>query len=523
MDTPSGSVGLGGHGRMDGGGKRCIVTMIAQILAVLGGVALAVTTLQPKLSAAALKGAELYRAAIEWHNLSNGVYQAFLGDQKVMQDNMDVMNRAVGGLKVKADGKRRGVVIPAGGMNQLTNAYVNVHVLRYHLKCQLPVTIAYWGVKKKEVPEEMREIFGTDIPDVQFLDLSKLPYPAHHRWLSPPDPNVLFNGFKVKVFALYAAPYDEVLLMDSDSMALQDPTGLFEDDGYKKYGNMFWPDRWCVPVKLHKLLGMHRPASEAIPQTDSGQFLFHRSRHPEVLDWLLFLNTHNEFTYRYAHGDKDTYEAAFFLASKGEVFYQVEQPLSVALSPGLLYPVPRGFVQHHPNNSLAFIHRTSLAKYSAHENKGRMFSHILLQPSCSWSRKFWHFFAPMVSVSLREVRVDRCSMSFYDTRKSLEKCHMKTVTKSPYVIEIQNSSYVKDCQRAADAAHDHLMGRLSSLHQHEISSNTESHGLWVKNALVAGVIVFLCGLRVAGVRLFGNYMRCMKAAPLFQKARALLE
>ena len=37
------------------------------------------------------------------------------------------------------------------------------------------------------------------------------------------------------------------------------------------------------------------------PQTDSGQLLFDRERHHDVLEWLLFLNTHEEFTYRYAY------------------------------------------------------------------------------------------------------------------------------------------------------------------------------------------------------------------------------
>lgn len=45
--------------------------------------------------------------------------------------------------------------------------------------------------------------------------------------------------------------------------------------------------------------------------------------HPDVLDWLLFLNTHDEFTYHYAYGDKDTFRAAFALAGKAEGYYLV--------------------------------------------------------------------------------------------------------------------------------------------------------------------------------------------------------
>ena len=42
-----------------------------------------------------------------------------------------------------------------------------------------------------------------------------------------------------------------------------------------------------------------------------------------MLEWLLFLNSHDEFTYQYAYGDKDTFRAAFQLAGKEAQYYQV--------------------------------------------------------------------------------------------------------------------------------------------------------------------------------------------------------
>lgn len=44
--------------------------------------------------------------------------------------------------------------------------------------------------------------------------------------------------------------------------------------------------------------------------------------HKDVLEWVLFLNTHDEFTYYYAYGDKDTFQAAFLLAGKSDTYYQ---------------------------------------------------------------------------------------------------------------------------------------------------------------------------------------------------------
>ena len=48
-----------------------------------------------------------------------------------------------------------------------------------------------------------------------------------------------------------------------------------------------------------------------------------RARHADVMEWVLWLNTHDSFTYRYTHGDKDTFGAAFYVTDKPEQYYQV--------------------------------------------------------------------------------------------------------------------------------------------------------------------------------------------------------
>ena len=52
--------------------------------------------------------------------------------------------------------------------------------------------------------------------------------------------------FKIKAFAIYAAPFQNVLALDSDSMPAVDPAQLFKHPSYKEHGNMFWPDCWCL-------------------------------------------------------------------------------------------------------------------------------------------------------------------------------------------------------------------------------------------------------------------------------------
>jgi len=79
-----------------------------------------------------------YRAALGWSKLAAGVDTAFLGDQKVMEVWLSEHKPARGGgITVK-----RGIVVPAGGANQMANAFANLYVLRHHLKCKLPITIS---------------------------------------------------------------------------------------------------------------------------------------------------------------------------------------------------------------------------------------------------------------------------------------------------------------------------------------------------------------------------------------------
>lgn len=410
---------------------------------------------------------QLYRSALGLKALAGRVDRAFLGDQRVMQD---WLLKRVSSSKPSSPGGDRGIVIPAGGVNQLANAFANLYVLRHTLHCRLPVTIAYWGaLAREDVDPATVAFFKRHIPDVTFLDLSKVEYPGHQRWLFPPIPDGSFVGFKVKVFALYSAPYKEVLVIDSDSMPLLNPEPMFEHPEFKGKGNMFWPDRWCTPVKLFAKLGLDDGGGDRL-QADSGQFLFDRSRHAAVLEWLLFLNTHNEFTYRYAHGDKDTYRAAFELAGAGEDYLQVPQPLSVALAPGVLWGAKaRGFVQHHPNGSVAFVHRTSEAKYRAHSSVGRGFSRLLLQPTCQWSQRHWHFFSPALGAARSKVwRAAKCHFTLWDPAAAKEHCGSNSdagagADARPPLLEVPRTSFVGEAQTAADDAliifHEHVKER----------------------------------------------------------------
>jgi hypothetical protein len=433
-----------------------------------------------------------WRAVAQWSSLPAGVDRGFGFDVQVLRHHLE---RNPPRAAVAAGAPARGIVVPAGGPALIANAFANLYVLRHHLGCTLPVTITYWG-SHEPLASATVELFRAHLPDVTFLDLESMPYPPQHRPLVNPGLSIrpAFNGFKIKAFALYAAPYSEVLLLDSDAMPLVDPNALFESPEYRRAGNLFWPDRWCRRVPLFSLLG-DDDGGGARPQADSGQLFFDRTRLADVMEWILFLNSRDEVTYRYAHGDKDTFRAAFYLAGRGDDYAQVEQPVSLALERGgFLGHTSRGFVHHHPNGSFAFVHRTSDAKYAANDAADRSFSHLLLQPSCKWSERQWHFFSPMVSNARRKSGADKGSgVAAECQRVSLRpgppegRCLPAGGAAEPLMLNVPLDSYVALAQAAADTAH-------ALYHKH-----AATHPKPRRNRRLPSVLTLVIGATVAAV------------------------
>lgn len=71
----------------------------------------------------------------------------------------------------------------------------------------------YWGASDEDrIDDSAQAFFRQHLPGVEFVDASALPYPPHHRALEPGrrPRGGGFRGWKVKVFAIYAAPFQEV-------------------------------------------------------------------------------------------------------------------------------------------------------------------------------------------------------------------------------------------------------------------------------------------------------------------------
>lgn len=406
----------------------------------------------------------------------------FQGDvaamRHIIKERLAEQRAGQGSPQLQDQQPTRGIVLAAGGGTYAANAFVNLWVLRRHLNCTLPAVIMHWGASRLDAINNSTQAFLTrHIPDLQLIDASRLPYPGHHRWLFPPGREEMFNGWKVKMFALYATPFDEVLLLDGDSAPLQDPAPLFGHPAFRRHGVMAWPDNLCERVMLYrKVEGLEDPwrgARYGPWQGETGQLLFNRRMHPDVLEWLLFLNTRDEFTYYYSYGDKDTLAPALQLAGKAEHFYQVPQPMSLPL-----YTPKRqfwgkqamrvlGFLQHAPDLSLAFLHRAGPhgRKYDPGEDAAKPLSHVMVQPSCQWNSKRAPF-GPTVAVPRHTVHpAKRCGFDLGNVSAALASCGVPETPGNglqkgllgdagghPPVFEVGEHTALAELQRQSDAA-----------------------------------------------------------------------
>jgi hypothetical protein len=81
--------------------------------------------------------------------------------------------------QVRSSPHQRGILISAGGRKLTTHLLVTLRVLRHHLRCRLPVEVAWQG--PREMDEATLAALDRDYGPVLGLDVSSTPYPEHQR------------------------------------------------------------------------------------------------------------------------------------------------------------------------------------------------------------------------------------------------------------------------------------------------------------------------------------------------------
>jgi hypothetical protein len=249
----------------------------------------------------------------------------------------------------------RGIVICTGGRRLFTNAWVNVNILRY-LGCELP--IEFWHLGPQEMDSNMKAMvkpLGVTCIDAQKLREKK--YPAR-----------ILNGYEVKAYALKYSSFKEVLLLDSDNVAVKEPSYLFKSPEFQKSGCIFWPDysrletfrlAWnCTGVEYRDE-----------PEFESGQIYVDRERMWKPLSLSMWYNEHSDFIYKHVHGDKETFHLAF---RKLEIDY--------AMPPYGIHALDGVMCQHDFQGNRLFQHR-NMQKWS-YEGKNARIRDFQLEERC---------------------------------------------------------------------------------------------------------------------------------------------
>jgi hypothetical protein len=174
-----------------------------------------------------------------------------------------------------------------------TNAYVLIHVLRRHLKCQLPIEVWHFGMA--ELSPRMQSL-------LQELDVTTVDAAALVKAKEAP----IGDGWQLKSFALLWSRFSEILLLDADQIPAIDPAAAFAWKEYEESGAVFWPDIIEIGESnpIWTLLG--RPP-QRIRSLESGQVLVDKRRHWKALCAAYLLNARAETVYQLIYGDKDTF------------------------------------------------------------------------------------------------------------------------------------------------------------------------------------------------------------------------
>ncbi|DBB17802.1 TPA: hypothetical protein ACH3X3_002830 [Trebouxia sp. C0006] len=202
----------------------------------------------------------------------------------------------------------RGIVILAGGLTYMVPAWVNIHMLR-RTGCTLPVEMFFPG---KELPTAELEAALSEVgvvcrplPDLQLQD-----FPPSNATDTETD----LSGFTMKVAALVLSRFQEVIFLDSDNIAIEDPEILFSSAGYKQTGALLWPDYWHSSAAPDLQLILDVP-SMADNTFESGQMVFDKKRVWEGLLLAAFFNMQSNLYYELfsnfmGKGDKESFAHA---------------------------------------------------------------------------------------------------------------------------------------------------------------------------------------------------------------------
>ena len=205
----------------------------------------------------------------------------------------------------------------------------NINVLRTNIGCDLPIELWQIGQEVSNKAQDFLESKEVDW-NLTFKNVKDYTKDPEH-----------WRGYQIKAFIMKHTSFDEAVLLDCDSFFLQNPEQGFVDPEYIKTGTYFFKDflRHCpkspeeeearkkwfrkmmpypspyLPKECYYLYDLPFTAQQYWFYQESGMVYLNRKKHPKVVDKIYELNDNHEETYKYVHGDKETFWIACLLCN----------------------------------------------------------------------------------------------------------------------------------------------------------------------------------------------------------------
>lgn len=279
--------------------------------------------------------------------------------KKEYEDALDRVMREYSKEVVSTEKGGRGIIVCAGDFRN-SEAYGSLSWIR-NMEVEggfgkLPIEWFYIG--DEELNERTRDFIRKKLEPIEFYDCKKMYGNYRH-----------LKGFPIKSFALMKSKFGEAIFLDSDSVSIRHPNYLFESEGYRERGNIFWRDyehrggitKETLPSwtreKYEKITG--EPLPVYLEETESGQFLINRERYKDVIKIIWKLNELSGVFYKYGYGDKELFPVGFYLGGQVRNFNQVGYfPYAAKNKNGN----QEAIMQRNPmdKNDIIFVHRTQL-------------------------------------------------------------------------------------------------------------------------------------------------------------------
>jgi len=222
----------------------------------------------------------------------------------------------------------RGIVICTND-NNFKYTLSTIDILRNIINTNIPIEIFYNG--EDDLSEKYKNEF-LEYSDVYISDISKYF-----------DNDILnINELSIKPFAILASRFKEVILINSDIIYIRDPYILFEEEGYKKTGTIFFRDRTLFPGPHVGSQWIKSWIINPLPETKNLRFWNEESAHEietstvvidkgKVILGLLAVCKFNEkhirdeILYKKIYEEKETFWIGFDMAR--EHYNEISKPI----------------------------------------------------------------------------------------------------------------------------------------------------------------------------------------------------